>query len=96
MRWEQVQGVLERVLMGIALYAAGRGWISENAAMQIVAVALLIGQALWGAWINRDKALVQAAAATPGTTVVTTPALAAATPEQENIMSAAAVKVVSK
>ena len=42
---------------------------------------------IWGLFAHTDKSKVQAAATIPGTVVVTTPALAAATPLQANIVS---------
>jgi uncharacterized membrane protein len=62
------------------------------------ALATLIGvfSALMAAWSSSQKSVAQATAAIPGTTVVTTPALADSTPEQSNIMSSAKVAIVPK
>lgn len=96
MQWSQVSGMLDRVLIAVGMYAVAKGWISQSDMMQFVALVLAVGGAVWGWYVNRDKALVQAAAAVPGTVVVTTPALAAATPDQNNIVSNTEVKVSTK
>lgn len=87
MQWSQVSGVLDRILLAVGMYAVAKGWISESDMMQFVALVLAVAGAVWGWWVNRDKALVQAAAAIPGTVVVTTPDLAKATPNDNNIVS---------
>jgi hypothetical protein len=87
MQWTQISGVLDRVLIAVGMYAVAKGWISESDMMQFVALLLAIGGAVWGWYVNTNKSLVQAAAAIPGTVVVTTPALANATPNESNIVS---------
>jgi hypothetical protein len=87
MQWTQISGVLDRVLIAVGMYAVAKGWISESDMMQFVALLLAIAGAVWGWYVNTNKALVQAAAAVPGTVVVTTPDLARATPNESNIVS---------
>lgn len=94
-RWDQISGVLDRVFIAIAMYAVAKGWISQSDAMQLVALLLAVGGAVWGWYVNRDKALVQAAASVPGTVVVTNADLAKSTPEN-NIVSNVDTKIVQK
>lgn len=84
--FDQIRAPVERVVLLALAYAAGRGWISEADVAGFGVAALAAISAFYGWWINRPKAVVQAAAAIPGTTVVTTPELAAATSET-NIVS---------
>jgi hypothetical protein len=76
---------------GVAAVVNGLGTIAG-------ALATLIGIAsgLWAAYSASKKSMTQAVAAIPGTTVVTTPALAAATPDQPNIVSNTKNAVVPK
>jgi len=81
----------------LGMYAVGRNWISEAEMMQLVAVIIGIGGVIWGAYVNTDKALVQAASSVPAgpglrTVVSTSPELAAATPNESNIVSIGASK----
>lgn len=95
MRWDQISGILDRVLAVAVTWAITKGYITQAQAAEYAPLVLAIAAALWGWWVNRDKALVQAAAAIPDTTVVTRPDLAAATPER-NIVSETVAKVVPK
>ena len=59
---------------------------------RVIAVRPVVS--VWYAWwVNRPKAILQSAAAVPGTTVVTVPEIAHATPET-NIVSATTNVVV--
>lgn len=94
--WSQISGIVER-LITIALatafsYAVLKGWISKEDAVKwgadLAPLILAAASAWYGYRINRPKAIAQAAAALPDTTVVTSPAIARSTPER-NIVSAA-------
>ena len=96
---DQTYGVVERIIYGVAMFvlmkAVTKGWITGQDAPYIAGgIVTLVGGA-WAWWINRPKAIVQSAAALPQTVVVTTPALAASTPEK-NIVSADSNKVVAQ
>lgn len=97
---DQGTALIERALYGVALAFAmklvGWGVLSADMAPYVAggAVTAIGGAYAW--WINRPKAIVQAAANLPGTTVVTTQALSDATPGQSNIVSNTETKVVSK
>lgn len=99
MNKDQTTGVAERILYGVAMGVlaklVARGYIDEDMAAYIAAGFVSAVGAGWAWWINRPKALVQAAAAVPGTTVITQPALAASTSEA-NIVSSDATKAVAK
>lgn len=93
--WDQISGPADRlILMGLA-WLVGKGYITSADVAPIAAAALAVAGAGYGWFVNRPKAIVQSAAALPGTTVVTTPTLAASTPET-NIKSSAVNKVVSQ
>lgn len=96
---DQISGSLDRVVLVLITWgltqAAQRGWISTSDVAALAPALVTIVAFVWGYWVNRPKAIVQSAAALPGTTVVTTPTLAAATPES-NIKSSATATVVTK
>lgn len=93
--FDQIRGPIERAVLIALGWAAGQGWISSAEVAGYATLLVGILAAFYGWWQNRPKAVLQSAAAIPGTTVVTTPALAAATPEG-NIVSSAVEKVVPK
>lgn len=100
---EQLKGMGDRVATVFATwlvtYLVNKGIIAPGDAVALIAqigpVFIGAGALIWGWWVNRNKALVQAAAAIPNTVVVTEHALAASTPEP-NIVSAATAAVVAK
>ena len=94
--WSQISGVVERILTAAIMFAVGKGWIAGSDAANIVALLLGIMSALYAYYVNRATNLAKQAAAIPGTTVITSPAIAAATPAQDNIVSTAEVKAVPK
>jgi hypothetical protein len=84
--WDQIKGVAERlILLGLAWLAAG-GYIGQGDVLTYGPAILMLVGSLYAWFVNRPKAIVQSAAALPGTTVVTTPDLAKSTPEA-NIVS---------
>lgn len=96
---DQTTGTLERVatvfFTWLLTWLTSKGYISSSQAAEILPLLLAVGAAIWGWWTNRPTAIVQSAAALPGTTVVTTPVLASSTPEA-NIVSSTAVEVKPK
>lgn len=96
---DQISGTTDRSLLVLMTwfltYAANKGWISTSDVAQLAPALIVIAGVVWGWWVNRPKAIVQSAAALPGTTVVTTPDLAASTPEI-NIKSNTSNSVVNK
>jgi len=93
--WDQISGPLDRMILVLLTFLVSKGYISTQDVAGYAALALGILGAIYGWWVNRPKAIVQSAAALPGTTVVTTANLAAATP-QENIKSNVTNQVVTK
>lgn len=73
-----------------------KGIISAGDVSQLSPILILLLLAAWGYYAARPQAIAQAAASIPGTTVVTTAAIANATPGQDNIMSNLDTKVVNK
>lgn len=96
---DQVQGAGDRAFLVLVTwfltYASNKGWIGTSDVAPLATALITIGGVVWGWYVNRPKAIVQSAAALPGTTVVTTPDLAKTTPEN-NIVSNAEMKVASK
>ncbi len=83
----QISGALDRLLFIGLTWAATKGYISSA---DFVSYALLIiggGGVIYSLIVNRQKNLALRAAAVPGTTVITTPAIAEATPDAPNIIS---------
>ena len=79
-----IQTSLQHIENGVTEIATGLGPI----------IGLV--SAAYAAWSASRKSQVKAVASIPGTTVVTTPELAAATPAQSNIVSNTQNSVVSK
>ena len=96
MTWDQISGPLDRIILMALTWAVAKGLITTADVAPFASAALAIAGAGYGWWVNRPKAIVQSAAALPGTTVVTTPDLAAATPNQTNIVSNTEQKVSPK
>jgi hypothetical protein len=102
---EQMKGFARWILalVGgiVAGWAAKTGWITSDQVMAFfnseTAIGLVVsGIALvWSMIVKTDKGVVASAAALPGTTVVTTPEIAAAVPSKD-ALSSASVKVVAK
>jgi len=100
MQQDQVKGMLDRAIAVLATmflnWMVTKGWLGQSDAATLLPALVLLPALAWGYWNNRDKALVQSAANVPGTIVVTQPALAAATPDQNNIVSNTNVEVKTK
>jgi len=102
---DQTYGIFERILYGLAMLAlmkaVGWGWITSAEAPYYAAGIVTAVGSVWAWWINRPKAIMQSAAAIvdPDTgkkaVIVTSPAMAASTPET-NIVSNLSNKVVSQ
>jgi hypothetical protein len=87
---DQVSGVLDRVVIALLMYAVGKGYIDQAIAQQLLPIVVPLIAGAWGWWVNRPKAIVVSAAALPNTTVITTQALADATPSHANIVASVA------
>lgn len=84
--YDQIRGPIERVvLFGLGLLV-GKGVITPADVTNYAAIIMTIIAAFYGWWQNRPKAILQSAAAIPGTTVVTDPSISNDTPEK-NIVS---------
>lgn len=55
--WEQVSGLVQRVLMFGAGVVVAKGWVSEAAAAQIVGGLVAFIGVLWGIKVNTPTAL---------------------------------------
>lgn len=98
---EQLKGMLDRFAAVMATmllaYFVKRGWIGESESATLLPAVVLLPSLAWGWWVNRNKALQQAAANTISPDgskpiIVTSPEMAAATPES-NIVSSESFKV---
>lgn len=91
MQQDQIKGMLDRTILVLATAFLGwlvkRGYIGESDASALLPGLIILPALAYGWWNNRNKALLQSAAAVPGTVVVTTKELADATPDQKNIIS---------
>lgn len=84
----QTQNSLTTIVGFIAGFMAAKFTFFDQATW--LAILMAVGGAIavvYNAIINRNIGVAKAAAAIPGTTVVTTPEIAAATPAQANIVS---------
>jgi hypothetical protein len=100
MQQDQLKGMLDRVGLVLATWFLAwmvrKGWIGTEDSAVLLPGLILLPALAWGYWNNRNKALVQSAANVPGTVVVTSPELAAATPDQNNIVSNTNVEVKTR
>lgn len=100
---DQVTGMLDRAVSGALIWLvtfilhklAVSGILADGDVASLSPVLILIGSASYGYWVNRPKAIVQSAAALPGTIVVTTSDLSTSTPEK-NIVSNTMNRVIDK
>lgn len=95
MSWEQISSILRHILTFGGGFIIAKGWISAEAMPGIIGAIITVGGVLWGMFNKTESSIVASAAAIPGTTVVTTPALAAAVTNPD-AMSSATVEVVRK
>ena len=103
---DQIKGMLDRAATVLATMALAwmvkKGFIGEADSAQLLPALVILPAIAYGWWNNRPKALLQSAANVTDpatgkpTVIVTSPEMAAATPEQTNIISNTAVKVVQK
>lgn len=98
----QLMSLLRTVLQIAGTLVVAHGTLGINGAMweQISGAVLMLAPIVWSMFAHTDKANLQAAAAVvdPDTgkkvTIVASPAMAAATPDQNNIVSSTDVKVL--
>ena len=103
---DQVKGMMDRAATVLATMFLGwmvnKGWMGQADAVTLTPALILLPALAYGAWVNRDKALIQSAGnvidpkTCKPTIIVTSPEMAAATPDQNNIVSNTDVKVTKK
>lgn len=106
---DQASGIADRTISGTMIWLisfflgklAVAGYLAASDVPQLSVAVIILGSAAWGYWVNRPKAIVQAAAniVNPDgtkTIIVTSAELAAATPDQANIVSNIANSVIDK
>lgn len=91
--WSQVSGVADRLVLVVLTFVASKGWITPADVTNLATLAIGILGAIYAYYVNRNTNLAKQASNIPGTIVVTNDKIAAATPNQENIVSSADVKV---
>lgn len=57
--WDQISGLVQRVLMFGGGIAVGKGWISEQLMVQIVGALVGVFGVLWGVKVNTQASLVE-------------------------------------
>lgn len=88
---DQASGITERLLYAgataVAMKLVSHGWISADDATWVATgiIGAVGGAYAW--WVTKPSNILLAASNLKGTTVVTTPDLAAATPSAANIIS---------
>lgn len=100
---DQLKGMTDRALAVIATmflnWLVNKGWLGQSDAATLLPALVLLPSIAYGAWNNRDKALLQSAANVVDpktgqkTLIVTSSDLAAATPENNNIVAHSDVTV---
>jgi|SRR6185312_3391745 len=94
--WSQLSGAVDRVTLIALTYAASKGWITPSDVAGIATMVVGIAGSVYAFYVNRNTNLAKQAASIPNTTVVTTPEIAAATPQLNNVVSTTEVKVTNK
>lgn len=87
---DNIVTAFQAIAAGVKAIIGGIGTLAGG-----IATLIGIGSGIWASYSASKKSIVQAAAQLPQTTVVTSPSLAAATPEA-NIVSVDKVAVVPK
>lgn len=62
MRWETVQGIVERLVLVGFTYLVSKGYLTPDQATHFVTAVVALIAAIWGWYVNRPKALLQATA----------------------------------
>lgn len=106
MQSDQIKGMLDRAIAVLATmflnWLVTKGFLGQSDAATLLPALVLLPALAWGWWNNRDAALISSAGnvVDPKTgkkaIIVTSPELAAATPDQNNIVSSTDVKVTQK
>ncbi len=63
MNWEQIKGIVERVVTIGVVWAVGKGYVPQAVSADLVALVLLAGSVIWGWKVNTSTALTDAAKA---------------------------------
>jgi hypothetical protein len=92
--WSQVSGGLDRVVLVALTWAASKGYITSADVANYATLIVGVLGALYAFYVNRNTNLAKQAASIPNTVVVTTPEIAAATPNSQNILSNSTAKVI--
>lgn len=96
-RYPILTGIIDRVTLVGLTWGVSKGFITNADIANIAPLVPVILAALIGWYQNRKVALAQQATTiAPGTKVVTTPEIAAATPDNMNILSTTTQEVVNK
>lgn len=97
MNFEQIKGILERIVTVLITYAVAKGWFTQGVGAEIGTAVVAVLTAAIGWYLNRPSILAQAVTdTTPGTKIVTTAAVANALPNNPNVVSNTENKVVDK
>jgi hypothetical protein len=91
---EQLFSALRIMMISAGVSLATKFGIDQSLVPTIVAGLFAFATACWSLYTRRHAGLVASAATVPGTTIVTTPDIAAVTPP--NVKSNAVSQVVSK
>ena len=63
--WDQVSGILDRVLLVVFTYLVSKGYINQQEVAGDIATIIGIAGMAWGWYVNRPKAILKSAAAIP-------------------------------
>lgn len=92
----QVAGALDRMLIVALTWAVSKGYIPLDMIGDYSMLIIAAGAVIWALITSRSTNLALQASNIPGTTVITTAAIAKATPDSPNILSNTEVKAVDK
>lgn len=88
---DQFSAAIERIvtifITWFLTWATTKGYITTSQAAEFGPLVLTLGGGLYGLWVAKQSNILLAASNIPGTTVVTTPALAEATPTAPNVIA---------
>lgn len=60
MNWEQLKGIVERVVTFGVAYTVGKGWVPQAVSADLVGGIVMIASVAWGWYVNTHTALITA------------------------------------
>lgn len=95
MNMTQVRVTMQYLATALAAYIVGKGWLPQDAAMQVATYLVGAIPVIYGVWKSRTQGKIESAAKIPGVTIIAPDEIANATPKT-NVVPASQNTVVPK